>query len=191
MTKSEFGCKWHVLNPRQENKGLTQTRQVKPCSWRISQVPRETAAPHPCLLDLLCKWIFPWTIVLILRRYDKSCCFLTETGIEVVKYWKVLMLNAAYSSLPQGHVRQTNLVQVVFQKCNTPRTKRIWAVAVVGSKKMEDDRQTIDYQQDYPPTITPPFIPLATIPIPFCIPDSELLANTMMPWLCEILHKYA
>ena len=95
-------------------------------------------------------------------------------------------LDAAYSSVPQGHVRQTNLVQVVFQKCNTPRTKRIWAVAVVGSKKIEDKRQTIDiYQQDYLPTRTPPFIPLATIPIPICIPDSELLAN--IQWC----HEYA
>ena len=150
----------------------------------------QDSCSHSCLIDLLCKWIIPWTIVLIFRRYDKSCWFLTQTGTEVVKDWKVLILNAAYSSMPQGHVRQTNLVQVVFDSCNTPRTKRIWAVAVVGSKKIEDNGETIDNQQDYLPTITPPFIPLATIPKPFCIPDSELLANTMMPWLCEILHKY-
>ena len=155
-------------------------------------MPRETAAPHPCLLDLLCKWIFPWTIVLILRRYDKSCCFLTETGIEVVNYWKVLMLNAAYSSLPQGHVRQTNLVQVVFQKCNTPRTKRIWAVAVVGSKKMEDDRQDNWLPARLPTNHN-------TTIYTTCYHTNTILHSrfwafsqyTMMPWICEILHKYA
>ena len=70
--------------------------------------------------------------------------------------------------MPQGRVRQMNPVQnceVVFFPCNTPGTKRIWAVRFVGSKKKKKGRQwkTIDrHQQDNLPTKTPPFKPLAT-----------------------------
>ena len=77
-------------------------------------------------------------------------------------------LDAAFSSLPQGRVRQIDMVQnsvVVFLSCNTPGTKRIWAVRFVGSKKKKKGRQwkTIDrHQQDNLPTTTPPFKPLAT-----------------------------
>ena len=109
------------------------------------------------------------------------------SSLKLVKYWKLGFLRCRVPSVPQGRVRQTNLVPVVFNSCNTPRTKRIWAVTVVGSKKIEDNGVTIDNQQDYLPTITPPFIPLATIPIPICIPDSELLAN--IQW-CHEFARY-
>ena len=76
--------------------------------------------PHPCLIwpplklkKVLNNWFF------FHIRLGNGSWFVTQTCIEVVKYWKLEFLRCRIPSVPQGRVRQTNLVPVVFNSCNS------------------------------------------------------------------------